>query len=143
MMFMIRRSAGQARRKRRGGIDEITGWQVRMERGRVAELTRRGAAAWWRADATTGGVDIEWRKAAKARRQAVLLVLPPLRLTDDQSDLSGRMMQACADQDPHSRPHRRRAGNGASFPADRYLSVAHECATRCSVTSPDQETRRR
>ncbi|MEV4399014.1 hypothetical protein [Nonomuraea sp. NPDC049607] len=81
----------------RGAIDEITGWQVRMERGRVAELTRRGTAAWWRADATTGGVDVEWRKAAKARRQMVLLVLPPGRPAGEQDDITGQMLRACSE----------------------------------------------
>ncbi|MGW4412649.1 hypothetical protein ACWEJ6_52275 [Nonomuraea sp. NPDC004702] len=81
----------------RGGIDEITGWQVRMERGRVTELTRRGAAAWWRADTTTGGVDVEWRKAAKARRQTVLLVLPPGWFAGDQDDITGQMLRACSE----------------------------------------------
>ncbi|MFF0249960.1 hypothetical protein [Streptosporangium sandarakinum] len=82
----------------RDRIEEITGWQVRMERGRVAEITRRGAGAWWRADAATGDVDVEWKKAGKARRQVVLLVLPPGWLTDDQGDPTELMLRACAER---------------------------------------------
>ncbi|MEU8147630.1 hypothetical protein [Nonomuraea sp. NPDC048901] len=81
----------------RDRIEEVAGWQVRMERGRVAEITRRGAGAWWRADAATGNVDVEWKKAGKARRQAVLLVLPPGWLTDDQRDPAELMLRACAE----------------------------------------------
>ncbi|MFC5183578.1 hypothetical protein EBO15_16560 [Actinomadura harenae] len=61
----------------RGRVEDVEAWTVHMDRGRIARITRRGAGAWWVADAGTGIVDGQWRAVGRSRRVVVLLVLPP------------------------------------------------------------------
>ncbi|GAA1613383.1 hypothetical protein GCM10009733_006840 [Nonomuraea maheshkhaliensis] len=63
----------------------LADWQMRCDRGRLSALTRRGAGTWYR-QADGHPTPGEWRKAARAQRQALVLVLAPGTVADDGTD---------------------------------------------------------
>lgn len=76
--------------------EEVAGWQIRTERGRLTALTRSGAGAWYRQE---GGYPLpgDWRKAARRRRAALVVVLPAGTLTDDGTDQRAALAAAARD----------------------------------------------
>lgn len=55
---------------------DLPGWQLRLNGGRLAAITRSGAGAWYRSEPghPTPGM---WRTRAREQRAALLLVVPP------------------------------------------------------------------
>jgi hypothetical protein len=70
-------------------------FQARMDAGRLASITRSGAGTWWEQSggAATPG---DWRKAARAKRVVLLVVVPAGSLKDTETDSRPALVRAAS-----------------------------------------------
>jgi hypothetical protein len=73
-----------------GLVDDLPDWEVRVERGVIAEIGSWDTAVgvWWPADPAGGTMTGDWKKVAAAARQVVVVALPPHWIGGEVFDLN-------------------------------------------------------